>query len=339
MSAVLDALGEVIQEDVGGRGLRSDPTTNLITASAGGFPAACQSIAEQPRAAVAVVTGFFIPHAEPPADETDGPPGALFLARALTPLGIRVALVTDASGRRALEAGLSACGLVSEVPLLTLPPPGPSWPRYLQQEWLPFCTTFGLTHLLALERVGPSHSEDSLRQQQAGEEALRLFLQEVPAEHRDRCHNMRGLDITQHTSPAHLLFEAVQGRPGITTLGIGDGGNEMGMGKVPWLVVRKNIARGGLIACRVPVDHLIVAGVSNWGAYGLAAGVYHLRGLTPPNLFDPGLEQQLLELMVQEGPLVDGVSGKRTATVDGLSFPRYAAPLGRLGEVLRRQPG
>ena len=44
------------------------------------------------------------------------------------------------------------------------------------------------------------------------------------------------------------------------------------MGKIPWEVIRRNIPGGGLVACRVPTDHLIVCGVSNWGAYGLAAG-------------------------------------------------------------------
>ena len=41
---------------------------------------------------------------------------------------------------------------------------------------------------------------------------------------------------------------------------------------------------GDLIHCRVPTDHLIVAGVSNWGAYALAAGIYVLRGVKPPFL-------------------------------------------------------
>src|SRR5260370_17073462 len=49
-------------------------------------------------------------------------------------------------------------------------------------------------------------------------------------------------------------------------------------GKIPWSVIRRNIPNGGLVACRVPTDHLIVCGVSNWGAYGLAAGVRILTG-------------------------------------------------------------
>jgi hypothetical protein len=331
----LDAIRDLIQEDVGSRGLRQDPAMNLITATAGDFAAACHSLAGPPRAAVAVVTGFFIPHATPPCGETDGPLGALFLARTLVPLGIRVALLIDAFGRRALEAGLAACGLGKAVTLLTLPGPDRPWDTFLQKGWLPFARqTFGLTHLVALERVGPSHTLDSV-QRQLGQESLgetyMVFLHEVPVEHQDRCHTMRGVDITERMSPAHRLFQAVQGQPGITTIGIGDGGNEIGMGKIRWEIIRRNIPRGGLVACRVPVDHLIVCGVSNWGAYGLAAGVLLLRGqCLRGELFEPERERHLLEVMVEQGPLVDGVSGRQTATVDGLTFDRYVEPLRQL---------
>src|SRR5262249_35920273 len=86
---------ERVQDDIGQRGLRADPAANLITASTGDFQAACRSIAEAAKPTIAVVTGFFIPHAQPPTGETDGPLGALFLARALAPLGIRAVLATD----------------------------------------------------------------------------------------------------------------------------------------------------------------------------------------------------------------------------------------------------
>src|SRR5262249_48928665 len=111
-------------------------------------------------------------------------------------------------------------------------------------------------------------------------------------------------------------------------------GNEIGMGRIPWDVIRRNVPGGAVVACRVPVDHLIVCGVSNWGAYALAAGVRHLRGQGhDADLFDPERQQALLQLMVERGPLVDGVRGQPTATVDGLTFERYAEPLRRLQTV------
>jgi hypothetical protein len=337
--ATLAAIRDIIQEDVNNRGLRTDLAVNLVTAFPGDFQSACHSLAGAERAAVAVVTGFFIPHGRPPSGETDGPLGALFLARALVPLGIRVALLTDAFCRKALEVGLAACGLSKEVLLLTVPGRDRPWETFLEAGWRTFVgRTFGLTHLIALERVGPSHTLGSLQQQLGAEGAVGEtyldFLHEVPAEHQDRCHTMRGVDITEQVSPAHRLFEAVQGQPGVTTIGIGDGGNEIGMGKVSWQVMRRNIPIGGLVACRVPVDHLIVCGVSNWGAYGLAAGVRLVRGLRPQGeLFDPERERALLQVMVERGPLVDGVSGQQTVSVDGLPFDRYVEPLRRLGTL------
>ena len=137
---------------------------------------------------------------------------------------------------------------------------------------------------------------------------------------------MRGRDITRpDLRPAHRLFNHSPDRTCATsTIGIGDGGNEIGMGKIPHETIVKNIPNGDLIHCRVPTDHLIVAGVSNWGAYALAAGVYVLRGVKPPaDLFDPDREREILEVMVREGPLVDGVTGKQTATVDGLTWDEY----------------
>jgi hypothetical protein len=143
-------------------------------------------------------------------------------------------------------------------------------------------------------------------------------------------------------SPAHRLFEvarhsvAESGKMerGLVTIGIGDGGNEIGMGKIPWAVICRNIPNGGLVACRVPTDHLIVCGVSNWGAYGLAAGVRLLRGASAEtDLFDLDREQALLEIMVEKGPLVDGVSGQPTVSVDGLPIEQYLEPLRRLQET------
>lgn len=300
----LTAMREAVQTDPGGRGLAAVPGDNLFTARPDDFAAACRSIADEPRPALGVVTGFFIAHADPPCGETDGPPGALFLARALTPLGVKVTLITDPFCRQALEVGLNACGLQDRVPVYALPPTGEEIQRHAVIE------RGSLTHLIAVERPGPGDD--------------------------GRCRNMRGRDITAETAPAHLLFEAAGQESSVRTIGIGDGGNEIGMGKIPVDVIRRNIPGGGQIACRVATDYLIVAGISNWGAYALASGVRYLRGVPhDPALYDPARELEILERMVERGPLVDGVAGKFRATVDGLSFEEYAKPLTRLGEILR----
>jgi D-glutamate cyclase len=333
----LDVICAIIQEDAGNRGLRTEPTDNLITATAGDFRRACQSLAETPRASIAIVTGFFIPHGQPPCAETDGPLGAVFLARALIPLGIRVVLASDAFCIPSLEAGLKASGLSNAAPPISLPSVEQTAGLSSYSYWQTFVERSGpLTHMIALERVGPSHTLDSIQVQAGRTAAVQArYLSEAPVEHHDRCHTMRGRDITDCMSPAHRLFEeAGRQAPRITTFGIGDGGNEIGMGKISWEVIRRNIKNGGLVACRVPTDQLIVCGISNWGAYGLAAGVRLLCGAAPdPELFDLERERRILKTMVERGPLVDGMSGEPALSVDGFAFEQYAEPLSRLALV------
>jgi D-glutamate cyclase len=321
----LTDIRDLIQEDIGDRGLATDSVDNLLTAFPDDFVAACKSLAATERARLVVVTGFYIAHAEPPCAETDGPLGAVFLARALVGLGMHVAFATDGHCALPLQCGLASCGLSGQVPV------------FQGVEAIPACLHFAPTHLVALERVGPSHHSASILEQPGNTTAdLVEFENFVAAAARDRCYSMRGRDLSAFTAPLHHLFEvAAISWPRITTLGIGDGGNELGMGKIRWDTIRRNIANGGLIACRVPTDHLIVCGVSNWGAYGLAAGVRLLRNAPhDPELFNVEHERELLEIMVRDGPLVDGKSGKRTATVDGLSFDRYAAVLPRLEQIV-----
>lgn len=305
-AALLDELRAIIQRDVNNRGLARDPIDNLFTACSDNFANACKSITETPQPAIAVVTGFFIPHAQPPCGETDGPLGALFLARAWQTLEIQTLLLTDEFCRKALEIGLQVSGLDKKIPVRTT--------NDLRQPDGKIHQSFNgsrpPTHLLALERVGPGWG--------------------------GRCRNMRGRDVTEEMAPAHQLFE--DAARVLTTIGIGDGGNEIGMGKIPPDVIARNIPHGERIACRVPTDHLIVAGVSNWGAYALAAGVAVLRRQPlPAALFDIERERELLRVMVEQGPLVDGVTARQTVTVDGLEFDDYAEPLRRIGELLEKE--
>ena len=160
--AVLRDIRDLIQEDVGSRGLATDPDGNLINACPDDFAAACRSIAETPKPALVRRHRLLHRRRRSAGGETDGPLGALFLARALAPLGIEVALATDAFCGPALQAGLAACGLGRAVPLVSLRlAVGPLHvPGHWQSPRL-----HELTHLIALERVGPSHTLQSLRAQ------------------------------------------------------------------------------------------------------------------------------------------------------------------------------
>ena len=77
--------------------------------------------------------------------------------------------------------------------------------------------------------------------------------------------NMRNISINEHTAEIDLFFLNYYKK--IPTIGIGDGGNEIGMGNLE-NIIKNNLE---LIPCKIKVDKLIISSVSNWGGYGLAA--------------------------------------------------------------------
>jgi D-glutamate cyclase len=80
------------------------------------------------------------------------------------------------------------------------------------------------------------------------------------------------------------FFEAAR-RSGALTLGIGDGGNEIGFGSI-FAGARSVVPRGRACGCpcgdgivaRTPARHLLVASVSNFGAYAVTAALSLLEG-------------------------------------------------------------
>jgi len=278
----LERLRDLIQVDVGQRGLARDPVHNLFNALPDDFAAACHSLAAAHR--VAILTGFYIADVVPPCGETDGPLGAVYLARGFAELGIEAELLTDEFCVRSLIAGLREANL-PDVPV----------------RCMPASTAAEVTHLIAIERVGRASD--------------------------GRCYSMRGRDITDVMTPVHPLLEQCR-EAGITTIGIGDGGNEVGMGKLPIDLIANNIPDGAKIACRLATDHLIVAGISNWAAYAVIAGVASLMNKRlSESLLSIDEERRILETMIREGPLVDGKTVRFECSVDGLMFDDYAYPL------------
>jgi hypothetical protein len=286
---------------------------------------------------VAIVTGFCIADAEPPAAETDGPPGALYLARALVDMGVEVVLLTDRYGHPVLTAGATLWNLSPHVEIDEAPLDFAEAGDWITN-WLDAQCVRGLTHVVAIERVGPSHTAGSVRRTESPEIAERFALT-VPPEHHDAHHNMRGKIIDEFTAPLGLVFDRITAmRLPVTTIGIGDGGNELGMGAFPWSVLSDaiRIGSGAWTACRIAADFTIVAGVSNWGAYALGLGVAALRGKAGSiRGWGVRAQQDLIEHLVESGA-VDGVSKQRRATVDGLEMRDYLAVLKELLAIMRR---
>ncbi len=131
--------------------------------------------------------------------------------------------------------------------------------------------------------------------------------------------NMRGEDIGAHATLLDPIFTAGPWR----TVGIGDGGNEVGMGSLPPGLIAAHVKHGAAIACVTPADHLVMAGVSHWGAYALLAALAVLRPDWRSGLLqalDPVTDQAVLEALVTHGPAVDGVTLRRELTIDGVGM-------------------
>lgn len=274
--------------------------SHLCTAAAGGLWDMASSIAAVQAPVIGVITGFYVPRGTPPAGETDGPIGAALLLRGLRDAGVACRLATDAPCRDTCAAALQGAG-VGGLALDVMPVAAPLGP--LVATW----RAAGVTHALSIERCGRS-------------------IDGTPR-------NLRGVDISAHTAPMDDLFTAGPWQ----TLAIGDGGNEIGMGSLPRALIGRDIASGEAVACVTPARHLVVAGVSNWGAWGLLAALALLRAEWRGALLaalDPALDAAIMAHAVWQGPAVDGVTARQDLTVDGLELARHHAKLAAIRAVV-----
>ena len=130
-------------------------------------------------------------------------------------------------------------------------------------------------------------------------------------------HSMRGEDLSDLIpSTDVLMLTAIE--EGIKTTAVGDGGNELGMGKVKEKII-EHVNHGELIAAEVAADNLILAGVSNWGGHGLVAGLSVLA--EKDLLHDKEVEKKTLDAIVAVGS-VDGCTREKVSAVDGLTLEK-----------------
>ncbi len=303
VQAAIRQLETICGRDVG-RGIGP-----LVDAARGGLAAAAESIAGHRAPHLALLTGFFVPGAEPPAAETDGPLGVATLAAGLSSVAVPVRVVTDELCADAVRVACRAAGAPEDLAVDLLALQGRTEVANTLDAWRT-CSP-PVSHAVAVERVGPA--EDG-----------------VPR-------NMRGRDISANTAPLHLLFQS----GGHRSIGIGDGGNELGMGSLPRWLVAQAIDQGEKIGCTVAADHLVVCGVSNWGAWALLAALALLRPAWRDPLvasLQPDLAQRVLEVTVAEGPAVDGVLGRQEPSVDGLAATAHSAVLEKILAVVEGCP-
>lgn len=287
------------------------------------------------RGEVGIVTGFCISAVDPPAAETDGPLGACALAKALECLGIRTQLICDPFAAPLLELGRDHDGLSASLQIVPWGMTGLEKALSQSLHWIDdYLSGPGgqLDALVSIERVGPSHdAESALRWDPMAVAVAATFEAENPPEHRNRRHNMRGEMMDDVTPPLDAIFEKIKDmRPECFTLGIGDGGNEIGLGCFSWRQLREAIRQGpaAQIACRIATDEVITAGISNWGAYALVAAMALVdRSLDLASVLNIERERRLLIRLVKETGAVDGVTLRREASVDGVPADEYLTML------------
>lgn len=291
-------LQDIIGTDAGGRGMQA-----LIVPDDLFSAAKILNTTVSLHKKVLILSGFPCCVDASPPTETDGPPGTLAIARACLALGHTVAVVTDDCNRVCFEA---ACCGVEGVELASFPAQFSEQDEKRFQALASDCGT-----LIACERVGPAKDGD--------------------------CYTMRGINMSARglVAPLHRFVKECKDVPFIA---IGDGGNELGMGKVIDAIVGSSqISQGDQIGCVVAANHLIAASVSNWGGYALAAAVALVRahkvGLeqrSPKDKTASIIEDYLSRCLPTENHEIDllhrcvaagcrdGVSGKLDATVDGM---------------------
>jgi hypothetical protein len=273
-------------------------THALIEASRGELAAAARALSHA--RSIGFITGFFVPRDGVAAAETDGPVGTALLAAALGACGVPVRIAVDSPCADAVRAAVHETGVdvkVDEVGVEDRP-----GIERVTAAW----RDAGVTHAVAIERCGLSPD--------------------------GRPRNMRGADVSPWTAPLDDLYTAGDW----VRIGVGDGGNEIGMGKLPAGLIARTVPNGEKIACITSCDHLIVAGVSNWGAYGLMAALAVLHAPWSPVLarfLTAERDLALTKTVVEKAGAVDGVTARNEPTVDGFPAAVHAEVIDRLRRI------
>lgn len=347
-TAVLAALEAAVQRDEGGRGL-----VDLVL-PLGELEAAARALYHAP-GHVAILTGFPCMLDHTPPTETDGPPGALAIARACIGLGKPCVLLIDECNAAVLQAAAAAT-VTDNATLLRVEvfPPGPLWGPTEEARLQALAQEVGF--VVAIERAGPAFSDGHY-------------------------YTMRGRQMDAVLAPLERLLELTP--PSVQSIGIGDGGNEVGMGKVLGCILASTrIPKAGHIACRTSTTWLLAASVSNWGGYALCcalavvaaeaaekmvggegekvAGMCEFEDMRNPDeggrngscgrgrrkrgeeewvkrlVVSEAQEQEVLEAIVAVGAR-DGITGECKTWVDGMPAEASLAMLRELREIASRR--
>lgn len=279
--------------------MRYDPGNRGLLANAPANPLARLQEALQEITGVVILTGFPVRLGlHNFTGETDGPLGAANLAFAFESIGVPVWLLTDEEAYWVVNAAVTRRGCKCRPLML---------PKYEADEFI----------AAQLDAIHPSH----------------VLTIERPGKARDgHYHNMRGGIIDAMFVDASSIIEAARER-GITTISIGDGGNEIGMGALAE-TIEKYVPHGEAICAREVADIALISGVSNWWGWGVSALLSRMYGI---NLLpSDDMERGMLHEMVLAGS-VDGCTKKPEETVDNLPMEVHLGVLSNVRSAMQEK--
>ena len=223
------------------------------------------------------------------APETDGPPGAIAIGNAMEKIGYNVFYIVDFYSFHLF------IDIIESEKVIIFPICGNEESEVYAKKLI---KKFSPSIIISVERCGATADKKYL--------------------------NMIGSNISDYNAKVDHLFCNHN-----NTIGIGDGGNEIGMGNL--ICEIKNIKELPDEPCATKVSNLIISSVSNWGAYGLVAALSQKTG---KNLM-PSVEEEkkLIDKLVANGA-VDGITGEAKAMVDGFEINEYLEVLSELHSLI-----
>jgi len=259
-----------------------------------------------------------------PTGESDGPPGAVTLARALH-LGLKLnpIIITEERNFEPIY------GMANEVGMNSLLPGQNFFSR--------------VNPLLVLDfPCGKEKAKEaSFKLLKKYQPSAIIAVERLGANIKGVYHTMSGfgVDATNFAFLDNLITLARE--KNILTVSVGDNGNELGCGIIldevqkiqPWGKICQCPCQSGM-ASSSKVDVLIMAAVSNWGAYGINALLAYLLD-NRELMHDERMEEKMLEVCVRTG-CVDGDLEISSPSVDGISLESQKAIVTLLLEIVER---
>lgn len=310
---------DLVTTDVSGR-TTVGPLMDALEDVQDGYPleVAAEALSDtvSPGDDVVVLTGFPIPPTM--RQETDGPPGAVSIARAVTQgLDANAHIMVEEPTLEVVEKTATAGGLsVVDREMNAI------GDDTVNIEAFP--VSRDQAREFAAEVV------DSL------DPKAIVTVEKVGSNSQGEYHNSSGYNVTDHTAKIEELFEAAD--DSVVTVSVGDAGNEVGMGKIEG-TIRERVQYGATCQCEcgggiadtTEPDILVPATVSNWGAYGIAACLSQIVGESL--LHSPEIEERMLVECSMAGA-IDGPTEKPNAWVDGLPTNVHSSMVRILNQIL-----